>query len=139
MAYKSLKPRDAGGQTVQMRGGEFTEAGADTLTVDIDIPAGAIVTKVEVYPIAQWAAATSATLTAGDASDADGFIVATNMKTATVGTVIQGGKAAEAYDVPKHYAAAAVITFKIVSVGAGAAGSAKAYVEYIDADWTAAA
>jgi hypothetical protein len=64
----------------------FTETtGAGTYTGTVIVPAGATIVDLIVTQVAQWTAATSATLKVGDAGDDDGFISGLNLKTYPVG------------------------------------------------------
>jgi hypothetical protein len=122
----------------------FQEAGANTYTFDVLIPAGAIIQDLFVHNIALWTAATSAALEVGDftnaatpvAVDADGFFTAVDLKATDLlaGESIsllgggQGGVAG-AYNAGTnthwtrlYVATERIVRFEVVSVGAGTAG-----------------
>lgn len=125
----------------------FTEAGAGTYTATMAIPAGSIVQDVIWANRALWDAVTSATLNVGDGDDADGFIIAVDVKTAPIADVAGAGgisnlKASTgtgAYKgLFKRYVAAGTITATVVSVGAGTLGRSDLFVFYSTPASTAA-
>ena len=120
----------------------FVAAGAGTYTASIPVPAGATVLDVIFRNTVVWDSGTSASLTCGDDDDANGYIEATDVKSApaadtngaaagfssrlslgaSIGVYKGGGG--------KYCAAAKTITCAIVAVGAGSAGRSRVLVEY---------
>jgi hypothetical protein len=114
----------------------FTEAGAGTYTGSISIPAGAVIQDVIIHAIALWAAATSAALNVGDATDPNGIYAAVDLKATdlladeSISFAFAGGKQGADLDVcgtgfhvrRRYLAAARVISGVIASVGAGTTG-----------------
>jgi hypothetical protein len=98
----------------------------------ITIPAGSIVKNVYAKVTTTWAGGTS--LTFGDATDADGWIVAGSFGTPSAGGVIQADgayayTATEGQLPPKEYATATDLY--LTKVGTYTAGEADVYVEYV--------
>ncbi len=122
----------------------FQEAGAGTYTAEVDLPAGAVLIDIIVNATALWAAATSATLIVGDATDDDGYYTGVNLKATdllageSLSFAHQGGKKGADLDEPgadKHVrrrslAAARKIIAKVTSIGAGTAGKTSVTVLY---------
>ena len=126
----------------------IVENGAGTYNADFVIPANAVILDVFVHAEALWTAATSAALTAGDYAsaagvigsviDADGFIVATNLKATDLlageaidinGLSSQGGLGGAYVTVgtnthvtKRASTSERQVRFQVVSVGAGTAG-----------------
>ena len=114
----------------------FTEAGAGTYTGAISLPAGAVIKDIIVHAIAVWAAGVSAAMNVGDATTANGYFAAVNLKATdlladeSISFEFAGGKQGADLDVcgtgfhvRRRYAAAArVISGVITSVGAGTTG-----------------
>jgi hypothetical protein len=121
----------------------FTEAGAGTYTATVPIPAGATVLDVIWRNTAVWTNGTSASLVVGDDDDPNGYIEATDLKTAPVADTAGAsaglssrltlGATIGAYKggAGKYCAAAKTIT-ATVTVGAGAqtAGRSRLLVVY---------
>ena len=121
----------------------FTEDGAGTYTGTVAVPAGATVLDVQVHAVALWAAATSASLEVGDATDADGFWTAVNLKAtdllagegltfAARGSTEAGAYLPSGHVLSTYSAAARTITATVVSVGAGTTGRTRVLVIYCD-------
>lgn len=122
----------------------FTEAGAGTYTGTVALPAGAIVIDIIVHAIALWAAATSAALIVGDATDDNGFFASTDLKATdllaaeSISFAQTGGKEGADLDDPaagahvrrRYLATARNIIGKVVSVGAGTTGRTLMTVVY---------
>ena len=122
----------------------FTEAGgALTYTGTVLVPAGATVLDVIVRNTVVWTNGTSASLTVGDDDDADGYITATDVKSAPAAdtngaaagysTRLSLGAGAGAYKGGggKYCAAAKTITATITTgAGAQTAGRTRVLVEY---------
>ena len=114
----------------------FTEAGAGTYTGTVALPADAILVDIIVHAKALWAAATSAAMIVGDATDDNGFFDAVDLKATdllvgeSISFAFAGGKqggdidvtAAGAHVRRRYLATARNIIGKIVSVGAGTTG-----------------
>jgi len=121
---------------------EFRENGAGTYSGSVTVPAGATLLDVLVHAVALWAAATSATMIVGDATDDDGIYVGVNLKATdllageSLSFAQSGGKAgADNIGTNTHWgrrysAVDRVITGKITSVGAGTAGRTRMTVVY---------
>jgi hypothetical protein len=127
------------GQTVLHQEALFTENGAGTYTATLRLPAGARIIDVGVTGDVLWAAATSASMTVGDAADADGFFLATNLKATDLlagetNNIEHPGGLAGVYIGAEQrklwQATARNIIGVIVSVGAGTAGRTRMYVVY---------
>jgi hypothetical protein len=128
----------------------FTADGAGTYTATFAIPAGSTVLDVIFRNTVVWDNADSASLTVGDDDDADGYIAATDVKTAPaadtngaaagLSTRLSLGATAGAYKGGggKYCAAAKTITAAIVAAGAGTAGRSRILVEYCTPVATAA-
>lgn len=118
----------------------FTESGAGTYTAAVAVPAGATVVDIIVNGIALWAAATSATLKVGDATDDDGYYTGVNLKATdllageSISFALAGGKAgayiANSQVSPRYAAAARTISGVVTSVGAGTTGRTQMTVIY---------
>ncbi len=118
----------------------FTENGAGTYTAAIPIPAGASILDILVNGVVLWAAATSATLTVGDAGTSDGYYTGVNLKATdllageSLSFAQAGGKAgayiANSQVSPRYSATARVVSGVVTSVGAGAAGVTRMTVIY---------
>lgn len=96
------------------------------------VPAGSIVKNVYAKVTATWVGGTS--LTFGDATDPDGWIVAASWGTPAAGVVIQADgayafTATEGQLPPKEYASATNLFFTLV--GTYTAGEGDVYVEYV--------
>lgn len=115
----------------------FVENGAGTYTATVDLPAYAQLLDIQVYAVALWAAATSATLIVGDSVDDDRFYTGVNLKATdllageTVSFARPGGKGG--VSVPADGTAgnqvlatlsnaARTLRASVTSVGAGATG-----------------
>jgi hypothetical protein len=129
----------------------FQEAGANTYTYDVLIPAGAIITDIRVINQVLWAAGTSASLEVGDftnaatpvAIDADGFFTAVDLKAtdliATEGISFEAaGGVQGAYSTGTltqwnnlYKATERILRFEVVSVGAGTTGRTLCTVGFI--------
>lgn len=127
-------------------------AAAGVHTVAILIPAYSILLDVGVIGVALWNQGTSASLIAGDDNDANGFIVATDMKATDLlagesifigaGTSLAGGKIG-AYiassqwtpgsgAAPQYAAVARTVTFTLTTVGdAATTGETICLVHYL--------
>lgn len=118
----------------------FTENGAGTYTANVSIPAGATIMDIFVNGVALWAAATSATMIVGDATDPDGYYTAVNLKATdllageSLSFGLAGGKAgayiANSQVSPRYAAAARTISGVVTSVGAGTTGRTRMTVVY---------
>ncbi len=122
----------------------FTEAGAGTYTGTIALPAGAIIVDVIITAGALWAAATSAVMIVGDATDPNGFFDAVNLKATdllageSINFCHTGGKEGADVDAPdaathirrRWLAAARNVVGKVTSVGAGTTGRTYMTVVY---------
>lgn len=121
----------------------FTEDGAGTYTGSVTVPAGATILDVIVHNTVLWAAATSATMKVGDATDDDGIFTGVNLKATdllaaeSINFDRTGGKEG-AYLVgtathwtTRYLATARVISGIITSVGAGTAGRTRMVVVYM--------
>jgi hypothetical protein len=122
----------------------FAEAGgAKTYTATVQVPAFATVLDVIVRNTVVWTNGTSASLTVGDDDDADGYITATDVKSAPAAdtngaaagysTRLSLGAGAGAYKGGggKYCAAAKTITATITTgAGAQTAGRTRVLVEY---------
>ena len=97
----------------------------------VSLPAGSIVKNVYAKVTETFAGGTSITL--GDATDPDGYILAASWANPAAGTVIQGDGAYAAATgnqlVPKEYASATDLYF--TKVGTYTAGKADVFVEYV--------
>ena len=96
------------------------------------VPAGSIIKNVYAKVSATWVGGTS--LTFGDVTDPDGWIIAADFGTPAAGAVIQAmgayaQTATEGQLPPKEYASATDLVF--VLVGVYTAGAADVYVEYV--------
>lgn len=110
----------------------FTEDGAGTYTGSVSVPAGATILDIIVNGVALWAAATSATLKVGDATDDDGYYTGVNLKATdllageSLSFALAGGKSgayiANSQVSPRYSASARVISGIVTSVGAGTTG-----------------
>jgi hypothetical protein len=110
----------------------FTEDGAGTYTGAVTVPAGATIHDIIVNGVVLWAAATSAVMKVGDATDDDGYYTAVNLKATdllageSISFALAGGKAgayiANSQVSPRYSASARVISGIVTSVGAGTAG-----------------
>lgn len=99
---------------------------------NVAIPAGSIVKNVYAKVTEAWVGGTS--ITFGDATDPDGFILAASWGTPALGAQIQGdgayvNTATEGQLIPKEFDAAATLYF--TKVGTYTAGKADVYVEYV--------
>jgi len=120
----------------------YTEAGAGTYTGAVTVPAGATILDIKVRSPVLWAAATSATMEVGDATDPDGWFTGINLKATDllVGEEISfdqtGGKQGAYLNnttglrSAAYAATARVITGTVVSEGAGTAGRTRMLVTY---------
>jgi hypothetical protein len=78
-------PGNATAGGIQTKELTFTETvGAGTYTGTVVVPAGATVQDVQVRNTALWTASVSASLVIGDGDDANGYVEATNVKTAPI-------------------------------------------------------
>ncbi|CAB4170063.1 hypothetical protein UFOVP1528_42 [uncultured Caudovirales phage] len=98
----------------------------------IAIPAASIVKNVYAKITTTWAGGTS--ITFGDGTDTDGWILAASWGTPSAGGVIQGDGAyaiatGTSATAPKEYATATDLYFTLV--GTYTAGAADVYVEYV--------
>ena len=118
----------------------FTEMGAGTYTATVVVPAGATLVDIIIDGVALWAAATSAVLKVGDATDDDGYFTAVNLKATdllageSIDFYAAGGKAGAdiaGSQINRRYSAAArTISGVVTSVGAGTAGRTRMTVVY---------
>lgn len=118
----------------------FTEAGAGTYTGSVSVPAGATLLDIIVSGVVLWAAATSAAMDVGDATDPDGYYAAINLKATdllageSISFALAGGKAgayiANSQVSPRYSATARVISGVVTSVGAGTAGRTRMLVVF---------
>lgn len=119
---------------------KFTENGAGTYTASVSVPAGATILDIIVNGVALWAAATSATMVVGDATDPDGYFTGVNLKATdllageSLSFALAGGKAgayiANSQASPRYSATARVISGVVTSVGAGTTGRTRMLVLY---------
>ena len=98
----------------------------------INVPAGSIVKNVFAKVTTTWAGGTS--ITFGDATDPDGWIIAADFGTPSAGAVVQAmgayaQTATEGQLPPKEYASATDLYITIA--GTYTAGEADIYVEYV--------
>lgn len=120
----------------------YTETAAGTYTGSVTLPAGATLLDIIVDGVALWAAASSATMTVGDAGNASGFYTAVNLKATdllageSLSFAQSGGKAG-AYNAGtnthwtnRFSATERVISGVITSVGAGTTGRTRMTVVY---------
>ncbi len=118
----------------------FTESGAGTYTAAVVVPAGATLVDIIIDGVALWAAATSAVLKVGDATDDDGYFTAVNLKATdllageSIDFYAAGGKAGADIansQVNRRYSASArTISGVVTSVGAGTTGRTRMTVIY---------
>ena len=120
----------------------FTETGAGVYTGTIALPAGSRIIDIGVDGTALWTAGTSASMIVGDATDPDGFFVATNLKATDllageINNLEHPGGLAGAYIAAEqrklYQATARSIIGVVTSVGAGTAGRTRLYVVYANA------
>jgi hypothetical protein len=130
----------------------FTEAGEGTYTGTVALPAGAIIQDIIIHAIALWAAATSAAMIVGDATDPNGFFDAVNLKATdllageSISFTQTGGKEGEDLDDPaagahvrrRYLSTARDVSGVITSVGAGTTGRTLMTVIYAVPSTTAA-
>jgi hypothetical protein len=120
----------------------FTEAGAGTYTGSVTVPAGATILDIKVGSTVLWAAATSAAMDVGDATDPNGWFAAINLKATDllvgeeINFVQTGGKEGAYLSTTTglrsaaYSASARVVSGIIVSEGAGTAGRTRMTVIY---------
>ena len=118
----------------------FTEDGAGTYTGAVTVPANASILDIVVDGVALWTAATSATMTVGDAGHASGYFAAVNLKATdllageSLSFALAGGKAgayiANSAVTPRFSTSARTISGVVTSVGAGTAGRTRMTVIY---------
>jgi hypothetical protein len=130
----------------------FTEADEGTYTGTVALPAGAIIQDIIIHAIALWAAATSAAMIVGDATDPNGFFDAVNLKATdllageSISFTQTGGKEGEDLDDPaagahvrrRYLSTARDVSGVITSVGAGTTGRTLMTVIYAVPSTTAA-
>jgi hypothetical protein len=123
----------------------FTEtATAGVYTAEVPIPAGAYVIDVIFRNTVVWNAASSASAVIGDSEDANGYLEATDVKTAPAADTLGASTGASAAHsllasigaykggARKYYAAADTITATITTVGAtGSTGRSRLLVLYV--------
>lgn len=130
----------ATGGAVQAREVTFTETGAGIYTGSVTLPAGATLLDVLVNGVVLWAAATSAAMDVGDATDPNGYYAAIDLKATdllageSISFALAGGKAgayiAASQVSPRYSATERVISGIVTSVGAGTAGRTRMTVVY---------
>jgi len=123
--------------TMRAESVKFVErVAAGVFSASFEVPVGAILTDVIVHATALWAAATSATLIVGDATDDDGIFTAVNLKATDIlaGESLSfesnGGKQGADVDATgvaathirrRGLAAARTLSCKVTTVGGAAA------------------
>lgn len=99
-------------------------SGAGTYTKTFTIPKGFAIVDIAVKPATAWNSGTSAVMTIGDATDADGFITALELKTlSTTSSYAAKGSGVGAYGgAAVTYTIADTLTIKVVATGSGTTG-----------------